>query len=148
LGYLPDEESQEFWKKHFGVMTLAADWNKFVSALEQYEPSGKMSNRIKNDLLMVVDQSRTSTISIHKLGAVLRWAGPISKLTKSLENLINKPYFHPFLSFFDTELLLKNQPVGSYLVRFRLSLPGTFTAAVKLSEQVCNTLRTNHYLSN
>jgi len=140
LGYLPDEESRAFWKKNFGVMTLAADWNKFVSALEVYEPGGSLSTRLKKDLLMVVDQARTSTVSIHKLGAVLKWAGPISKLTRTLESLISKPYFHPFLSFDDTELLLKNQPIGSYLIRFRLSLPGTFTAAVKTSDSKVRTL--------
>jgi len=135
LGYLPDPESKQFWEKYIGSMSITADWNKFITSLAEVDPRGPVSPTLEKHLIMVLDQARTATLSIHKLAAVLKWAGPISQLTKNLETLLNKPYFHPFLSFEDTELLLQNQSPGRFLIRFRQSLPGTFTAAVKLPEE-------------
>ena len=72
-------------------------------------------------------------VDMEKFGNMCQWFGPIVNMKKSqvviLDNvreLLNKPWFHGDIETAEAELILKQRPVGTFLIRFS-SIVGHYT---------------------
>lgn len=85
--------------------------------------------RMRQKLQLILDQHMTGMVSQMKFGEFLRGFGPFEFCTENVLCVIEAPWFFYFLTSSEAEYLLKDCQVGTYLMRFSVSNPGSFALA-------------------
>jgi len=63
-------------------------------------------------------------VSQHKFSELLKGFGQIQDSLKNAKSVLGSKWFYGFLTRIETDLLLRDQPVGTFLIRFSSSQPG------------------------
>jgi len=103
------------------------EWDQFLVGLK------KILNDVKEDeqkvLQYILDNSNTGCINQHKFSEFLKGFGPIQDCVKNVKSTLSSKWFYGFLSRYETDLLLRDQMVGTFLIRLSSSAPGSFALA-------------------
>jgi len=92
------------------------------------------------------DSKDSGTVSLVWFGAVLKWFGPIKKhaaddhtILDEIRTMLAYPWFHGNIDAGEAGRRLKGLPRGTFLVRFSLSVPGSYTITrIVEGERACN----------
>ncbi|KAL6069950.1 Phosphatidylinositol 3-kinase regulatory subunit gamma [Balamuthia mandrillaris] len=124
-----DAQGKRMWTQLFGEETFFVDINVFLDALE-----GVLGHAITLDdrtlLIHVLDNSGTGFANMYKWSEFLKGFGPLPQIIANLRRTFFSPWFHGFLSSREATLLLEQQPIGTFLIRFSRSSSGSFALAV------------------
>eukprot|EP01087_Luapelamoeba_hula_P024516 TRINITY_DN9358_c0_g1_i1.p1 TRINITY_DN9358_c0_g1~~TRINITY_DN9358_c0_g1_i1.p1 ORF type:complete len:557 (+),score=92.16 TRINITY_DN9358_c0_g1_i1:184-1854(+) len=125
---ISDSEGKIMWAGLFGEETFFVEWDRFLSSL-----SNVLGSEINPDdavlLRHVLDNSSTGYVNMYKWSEFLKGFGPLPEVVVNLRQTLLAPWFHGFLSSREAELLLEEQPVGTFLIRFSRSSGGSFALA-------------------
>jgi len=124
---IEDQDGKDLWDKLFGLESFMIEWDKFLLGMK------KILTDIKEDeetvLQYILDNSNTGFINQHKFSEFLKGFGPVQDCIKNIKNILSARWFYGFLSRTEIDLLLRDQPVGCFLIRFSSSQPGSFALA-------------------
>lgn len=69
-------------------------------------------------------------MEINWFGDMLKWFGPLKRDTSILDTIrtmLRYPWFHGPIDSDEAKRRLSNMPIGTFLVRFSLTTPGSYT---------------------
>jgi SH2 domain len=93
----------------------------------------KIMTDIKQDeeivLRTLLDYSNVGSISQHKFSEFLKGFGPVHECVKNMKAITSAAWFAGFLSRYESDLVLRGAPVGTFLIRLSSSQPGSFALA-------------------
>lgn len=98
-------------------------WERFIKGLEV---TIQLDKGAAQHLQYILDNSNTGFISMYRFSDFLNGFGPLRSCVEKVESILNAEWFHGFLSSTETERLLDRQPIGTFLIRFSKSKPGSF----------------------
>jgi len=128
------------WNSLFGTETYVVEWNGFVEGLQL----GTTETEEKQ-LKTVIDYADTGSVTRFKFQEFLKGFGPIDKCLENVKKLVTAEYFHGFLGPNESKTFLENQPIGTFLMRFSGSRPGSFVIDYVLKlNQVRSVRLTSH----
>uniref|UniRef100_A0A7S1VQ07 Uncharacterized protein n=1 Tax=Sexangularia sp. CB-2014 TaxID=1486929 RepID=A0A7S1VQ07_9EUKA len=134
---IDDPEGHALWVDLFGDTAFMVDVNKLVKGLMR-ALEVNLTTAERTILLLVFDPSNTGTISSLRWNEFLKGFGPMSACLHNLQSMLAKPWFHGFLSRDDATKLLEVEPVGTYMVRFSSTKPGSFSLAHTMAQGKVN----------
>lgn len=126
--FFADEEGKAFWTARFGLGADLVEWNRLMRTLEAALGT-RLTLRDEMNLKRVIDPSYAGLVSPFRFGQFLRGFGPLRACVANANRLLAQPWFHGFLSRREAQLLLAQQPVGTFLCRFSKTFPGSFALA-------------------
>jgi len=124
---IEDQDGKDLWDKLFGLESFMIDWDKFLIGMKKILTDMKQDE--ETVLQYILDNSNTGFINQHKFSEFLKGFGPVQDCIKNVKNILSAKWFYGFLSRNEIDLLLRDQPVGSFLIRFSSSQPGSFALA-------------------
>ncbi|PRP77814.1 FYN/Yes-like tyrosine-protein kinase [Planoprotostelium fungivorum] len=77
-------------------------------------------------LLYILDNSNTGNVNQHKFSEFLKGFGPVNDCIRNMKSIMSCPWFYGFISRQETDLFLRDQPNGTFLIRFSSTQPGAF----------------------
>ena len=125
---IEDAEGKNLWAHLFGLETFMVKWIKFFNALKTIFPDIKEEEEGKI-IQSIIDNSNTGHVNQHKFSEFLKGFGPIQDCIKNVKSITSAKWFYGFLSRSESELLLRDQHPGTFLIRFSSSQPGSFALA-------------------
>lgn len=129
---IQDQDGKEVWGGLFGLESFMVEWSVFIAGLK------KTLTNIKDDeekvLQYILDNSNTGFINQHKFSEFLKGFGQIQDCVKNVKSILSAKWFYGFLSRKETEWLLRDQPVGTFLIRLSSSQPGSFALAFSVEQ--------------
>lgn len=117
-----DKEARKFWINRFGAKTFCVKKDAFISAMRDHF---KKSTWIP-ELDLLVDPTSDNAVSIADLKCFLDWFGPFKRCITNATRLIEYPWFWGSLTSIKADSIMAREQVGTFLVRFHDSMPGTF----------------------
>eukprot|EP01102_Stenamoeba_stenopodia_P019859 TRINITY_DN7588_c0_g1_i3.p1 TRINITY_DN7588_c0_g1~~TRINITY_DN7588_c0_g1_i3.p1 ORF type:complete len:969 (+),score=243.30 TRINITY_DN7588_c0_g1_i3:146-3052(+) len=120
-----DPIASKFWETNFGAETFLVDWETFVDAFLNSFYAPINPDEVKPYLRYLLDNAQTGSLSIQKFGLFVKLFG--MNITK-VQELFGSPWFHGYISSGDSQQLLSQSPVGTYLFRFSKSSMTGFVA--------------------
>lgn len=125
---ISDPEGKDFWLKLFGAEAFYVKWDEFIEELSK--ALGVSISKDDQALMKhVLDNSGTGHINMYKWSEFLKGFGPLTNVVNNVRNILTAPWFHGFLTSREAELLLEDQPIGTFLIRFSRSSGGSFALA-------------------
>eukprot|EP01096_Ripella_sp_DP13-Kostka_P000993 TRINITY_DN1117_c0_g2_i4.p1 TRINITY_DN1117_c0_g2~~TRINITY_DN1117_c0_g2_i4.p1 ORF type:complete len:481 (-),score=206.55 TRINITY_DN1117_c0_g2_i4:1050-2369(-) len=131
---ISDPKGRAWWSSELGGR-LMVSWEEWERAMTATGKQGSEFQRLiqtpkmKQKLQLILDQHMTGMVSQMKFGEFLRGFGPFEFCTENVLCVIEAPWFFYFLTSSEAEFLLKESQVGTYLMRFSVSNPGSFALA-------------------
>lgn len=122
LGLLHDPAVRAFWQAATPHFMLG--WAEFLQQWELQFPAWPPA--YSQQLQEVLDFSGSGFVSAYQFGQFVQGFGPFADLPTNFVEVVKQPWFHGYISFQDTVRLLSQEPVGTFLIRQREMLPGTF----------------------
>jgi hypothetical protein len=132
-----DPDGRQMWVDNFGPTAFMVDVVKVVKGLLKYLQRNLSSDE-RRTLLQVFDPSSTGQISSIRWNEFLKGFGPMKNCLENLHEMLAQPWFHGFLSKSDSTKLLEVEPVGTFMVRFSSTKPGSFSLAHTMQNNVVN----------
>ena len=121
-----DESSYVEWRHLFGE-TAVIEFQTLVGAIAA-STGERMSHAEEEVLAHIVDTVRTKAVTIFRFVEFSRAFGPVgARCMHNLRAIVSHPWFCGFLTERESELMLFNQPPGTFLVRFSSSDVGGFS---------------------
>eukprot|EP01114_Cavostelium_apophysatum_P010543 TRINITY_DN2439_c0_g1_i1.p1 TRINITY_DN2439_c0_g1~~TRINITY_DN2439_c0_g1_i1.p1 ORF type:complete len:552 (+),score=137.51 TRINITY_DN2439_c0_g1_i1:904-2559(+) len=124
---IEDQDVKDLWAELFGLEAFMISWDVFMNGLR------KVLTEVKSDeeivLRYVLDNSGTGFINQHRFAEFLKGFGPVQDCLKNVRSILSSRWFCGFLTRGETELVLRDQPAGTFLIRFSSSAPGSFALA-------------------
>jgi len=142
---IEDQEGKDIWAELFGLEAFMIKWDVFVAGLK------KVLTEVKEDeervLQYVLDNSNTGFINQHKFSEFLKGFGNPQDCVKNVRRICSAKWFYGFLTRVESDMLLRDQPAGTYLFRLSSSQPGSFALAFT-TQGANNDVTTCHILIN
>ncbi len=132
-----DPDGRQMWVDLFGPTTFMVDVVKVVKGLLKYLQRN-LSSEERRILLQVFDPSSTGQISSIRWNEFLKGFGPMKNCLDNLHEMLAQPWFHGFQSKSDSTKLLEVEPVGTFMVRFSSTKPGSFALAHTMPNNIVN----------
>lgn len=136
-------EELALWLSCFGEdgpsSKLYVDWNVFYknfSAKLVQMPAPEDEKALKR----LIDVNSTDYVSRKYFDNFLRVFGPLKNSLVNVTKLFSERWFHGFLSPFEGESFLWNEPVGTYLVRISQSRTDCFALQIVQRKQQIDTV--------
>eukprot|EP01119_Soliformovum_irregulare_P014015 TRINITY_DN3784_c0_g2_i3.p1 TRINITY_DN3784_c0_g2~~TRINITY_DN3784_c0_g2_i3.p1 ORF type:complete len:1027 (+),score=315.72 TRINITY_DN3784_c0_g2_i3:409-3489(+) len=127
--HIEDPEGRHIWESNFSD-SFIVEWPQLYFKLKPY--LGEQVTRGDQKIIQhVLDNSSTGFVSQTKFSEFLKGFGPLSECIQNLKSVLAEPWFQGYLTNREADLLLRNEPEGSYLIRFSKSKPGSFALAFK-----------------
>jgi len=117
-----DTEAQQFWTNNFGDLKYLP-WDKFYPKLEQYVNVELAP--LKRLMGIYLNFSQNTVISFYELCIFQKWFG-LKSIHNNLASIATDASFFGFLSIRDSEFVLKDQKLGTYMIRFSNTVPGNY----------------------
>jgi hypothetical protein len=139
------------WEKLFGLENNLIEWHKFVKGMAEFL---KQKWTLQEEMILrrVLDDRCLGSVTPYKFSQFLRGFGPLKDCVANAKRvrlrlasrpfypsprqvvcivscfvqLLSEPWFHGFLSRREVGALLSGAKVGTFLVRFSKSQPGSF----------------------
>ncbi|PRP79805.1 copine-8-like [Planoprotostelium fungivorum] len=143
---IEDEDGKQFWSSVFGLDNFYVTHEDFIEGLN-VEAMFDLDSDEQKALLYVLDYSNTGNISQHKFSEFLKSFGPVEASINNMRNILSCPWFCGFISKSETDHLLYNQPVGTFLVRFSATNAGAFAIAYVSTNGVAQILISSDKMS-
>eukprot|EP01119_Soliformovum_irregulare_P017626 TRINITY_DN5265_c0_g1_i3.p1 TRINITY_DN5265_c0_g1~~TRINITY_DN5265_c0_g1_i3.p1 ORF type:complete len:712 (-),score=239.28 TRINITY_DN5265_c0_g1_i3:707-2842(-) len=124
---IADLDGQRFWIEHFGKEMLA-EAEKFLKILGT-TLNQQMPPELKKILKHILDNSNTGFISTYKFSEFLKGFGPFRSCVDNVTKITKNKWFHGFLTIEEAKRFLWGQVVGTFLMRFSSTRPGSFALA-------------------
>ncbi len=138
----PEEAHTQIWNKFFGTDIFVVYWDDFVKGVNL-----PISKDEEQQLKTVIDYSQTGSVTRYKFTEFLKGFGPLESCIENVRKLVSAEWFHGFISPTDSIKFLESTPVGTYLVRFSGSKPGSFTLDYVLKQGHVRSVRLNNHVS-
>jgi hypothetical protein len=123
---IEDDEGQLMWVESFGRQAKQVQNGQFFSALEKFLDH-QLSDGEKRLLQYVINMgNETPSIDVELFSGFLKGFGPLNVALSNVKSILGSNWFYGFLSHAEAIRLLETEPIGTYLVRFSLSKPGSF----------------------
>jgi hypothetical protein len=129
-GCIQDKDGAVMWRDKFGIDRFMVPWNIFVReypAAVGQPIDQEQAKSLKN----VLDNGQTGFVTVYKFAEYMKVFGPFKESIAKMKETINQEWFHGFLSNAEAERLLEPCEVGTFLVRFSRSDPGSFAINLK-----------------
>jgi hypothetical protein len=82
--------------------------------------------------VFVVDYLNSGFVTVYKFAEFLKGFGPLKQSILRVKDILSQPWFHGFLTNDEADRLLEPCEVGTFLVRFSKSTPGSFAINLKV----------------
>jgi len=128
---IEDKDGKEIWQHLFGLEAFMVDWDTFVGGLRNMVTD--ISEEESRVLQYILDNSNTGYINSHKFSEFLKGFGEVQDAVKNVRNIMSAKWCYGFLSRNEVDLLLRDQEVGTFLIRFSSSQPGSFALAFSVT---------------
>jgi hypothetical protein len=123
---IEDDEGQLMWVESFGRQAKQVQNGPFFAALEKFLEH-PLSDGEKRLLQYVINMgNETPSIDVELFSGFLKGFGPLNVALSNVKSILGSNWFYGFLSHAEAIRLLETEPIGTYLVRFSLSKPGSF----------------------
>jgi len=109
------------WNKLYGSETFVVEWPDFVRGL-----AISISKPEEDSLKTIIDYSRTGSVTRYKFQEFLKGFGPLERCVANVKSVVSAEWFHGFISANESKKFLELQPIGTFLIRFSGSRPGSF----------------------
>jgi hypothetical protein len=120
---MEDEESKIFWEKTVGQIEYGKEKMKFINEM-MIDFRFETNNIIPLEINILIDPSNDGIVSISDYLTFLKLFGPFKKCFQNVDLILSYEWFWGTLNTYECELILKNEPIGTYLLRFDESRPG------------------------
>jgi hypothetical protein len=123
---IEDDEGQLMWVESFGRQARQVPCDKFFAALAKFLDH-QLSDGEKRLLQYVINMGNDlPSIDVELFSGFLKGFGPLNVSLSNVKSILGSNWFYGFLSHAEAMRLLEAEPIGTYLVRFSLSKPGSF----------------------
>eukprot|EP01117_Protostelium_nocturnum_P004468 TRINITY_DN1609_c0_g1_i1.p1 TRINITY_DN1609_c0_g1~~TRINITY_DN1609_c0_g1_i1.p1 ORF type:complete len:526 (-),score=149.64 TRINITY_DN1609_c0_g1_i1:77-1654(-) len=136
---IEDEDGKGYWKLLFGLENFMVDHNTFMEGLRKKAMFDFTADEQKV-LLYIIDNSNTGFVNQHKFSELLKGFGPVTEVVRNVRRILSCPWFYSFISGSETETLLKDEPSGTFIIRFSSSQPGSFALGFNYNGNVSKIL--------
>lgn len=125
-GGTPESQAEAFWRSQRWASGSMIPWGQFFAALSKQAkgPIDAMADFISYILFYPEGQSK-GVVSMADFVKFLAWFGPLQDCATEVANIVDQEWFHWFISREHAQELLRDKPVGTFLIRFS-SQPGRF----------------------
>jgi hypothetical protein len=120
-----DIDGRGLWEDQFGLENPSVEWSVFISGFKDCLGIA-ISTDDEEMLRGIIDHSNTGYISLFRLTEFLKGFGPPRACIPMMKRILGENWFYHFLSQKEAKHLLYGEKVGTYLVRFSKSRPGSF----------------------
>eukprot|EP01116_Phalansterium_solitarium_P004322 TRINITY_DN15306_c0_g1_i1.p1 TRINITY_DN15306_c0_g1~~TRINITY_DN15306_c0_g1_i1.p1 ORF type:complete len:516 (+),score=160.26 TRINITY_DN15306_c0_g1_i1:67-1614(+) len=141
---IEDADGKQLWAELFGLETFMVPWERFVVGL-----SGILTHIADDErvvLQYIIDNQNTGLVNQHKFSELLKAFGPTQNCLRSVRSTLSARWFYGFLTRFESEMLLRDQPVGTFLFRFSSSQPGSLALAFSTLNEELNQANMVHVI--
>jgi len=80
----------------------------------------------EQQLRTIIDYSKTGSVTRYKFQEFLKGFGPLESCAANVKRVVAAEWFHGFISANESKKFLEHQGVGTFLIRFSGSRPGSF----------------------
>mmetsp|Transcript_14999 Transcript_14999/g.20981 ORF Transcript_14999/g.20981 Transcript_14999/m.20981 type:complete len:915 (+) Transcript_14999:136-2880(+) len=137
-----DEPQRLIWDELFGKETYVIEWKDFIDGLNKRIP---VTPEDEQQLATIIDYSRTGSVTRFKFQEFLKGFGPLENCVLNVKKVVAAEWFYGFLSATESKRFLEQQSLGTFLVRFSGSKPGSFVLDyVKDTQHVRSVRLTGH----
>eukprot|EP00698_Gefionella_okellyi_P002657 TRINITY_DN124_c0_g1_i1.p1 TRINITY_DN124_c0_g1~~TRINITY_DN124_c0_g1_i1.p1 ORF type:complete len:507 (-),score=104.11 TRINITY_DN124_c0_g1_i1:30-1526(-) len=119
---LGDQEANMFWAASFGSQ-FQASFDSFAQQAAAFTQESQENINLMKPMLV---DAATGCVTQRTLSVYLLYFKPFSKSFKQAVALLKQPWFHGAIDEVKAAQLLKDQPVGVFLVRFNDAPQGTY----------------------
>jgi len=119
-----DEETDLYtsvWDNLFGNEIYVLQWREFVDGLKI-----PLDEQSKAQLKIILDNSNTGSVTRFKFSEFLKGFGPLDCCVKNVNRVFSAGWFFGFVSVDESKKFLELSPIGTFLIRFSGSKPGSF----------------------
>eukprot|EP01103_Thecamoeba_quadrilineata_P005223 TRINITY_DN1504_c0_g1_i1.p1 TRINITY_DN1504_c0_g1~~TRINITY_DN1504_c0_g1_i1.p1 ORF type:complete len:548 (+),score=107.96 TRINITY_DN1504_c0_g1_i1:25-1644(+) len=96
--------------------------------------------------LLFIPNNSSNEVKLEDFGSLLGLVGPFGpEMIDRIKNLINEPWFHGNISSNEAETMLRNEPAGTYLVRFSANSPDNYVISSITKPTANKKINVNHW---
>eukprot|EP01088_Endostelium_zonatum_P015682 TRINITY_DN3964_c0_g2_i2.p1 TRINITY_DN3964_c0_g2~~TRINITY_DN3964_c0_g2_i2.p1 ORF type:complete len:1100 (-),score=243.40 TRINITY_DN3964_c0_g2_i2:167-3466(-) len=135
---IKDAEGKDFWAQAFHGRYLVY-WKEFFDAIGGRYNYPNMSDTGRNPQISFVKQfqdlldfSESGYITAFQFAEYLKGFGPLSGSWAKFKSVVSEKWFQGYISFQDTMRILDFETPGTFLIRLRDMIPGSFVLAFVL----------------
>lgn len=124
------------------LQRLLVSWDEWTTALLASGKQGREVDKLVHDETIfrkfhsILDQHSTGMVKMHTFNDFLKGFGPFEFFSENTLEILSSDWFLGFLGMAEVEYLLQDKPVGTYLVRFSRSVPGSFAIGMRVNSPV------------
>jgi len=130
VSLIDDEDGVELWKNFSKGTQYYVEWDDFERVFVRFVGRRSLSDTERKVLQHIMDNSGTGGVSAYKFSEFLKGFGPLTECMQNVVKILTQKWFHGFLSRSEADKLLTGEEVGTYLVRFSITRPGSFALAL------------------
>ncbi|KAL6063244.1 RasGEF domain containing protein [Balamuthia mandrillaris] len=124
-----DREIQKFWDSIRSPTRFMVGWDEFLQACNR-SLSPQLDQTQSKRLQEILDFSSSGMVSIVQFKEFLKGFGTLNTCLSEFCSIISQEWFHGYISHYEAERVLDLEPAGTFIIRLRDLLPGTFAIAL------------------
>jgi hypothetical protein len=123
--FMKDPQGKDLWKRYCGEDNFIMAWPTFIQAYAMYISPSTISFQTELMLKRVLDNAETGFVTVFRFAEFLKGFGPLNESLTRVHDVASQPWFHGYMSNPEADKLLEACEVGTFLVRFSESDPGS-----------------------